>query len=226
MNQESPVNPIPPVIMALCLIAVAVELYATAMSTSVFGGQRGGAWRLSVVENYAFSPAVLDAVLSRGDYDFAILRRFVTYPFVHASFTQALFGSALLLALGKFVGDIFNPLATLAVFVTTSVSGAIVFGLVAGGTAPLLGLFPPVYGLIGAFTYVIWLRLGQTGQNQLAAFRLIGFLLALQLVFGLIFGSNLTWVAELSAFLVGFAISTVLAPGGWAALVHRMRQRP
>ena len=225
MSLESPVNPIPPVIMVLCLIAVAVELVLSAGASGIVGGAGAIGWRLNALQDYAFAPAVLDLMLTRGDFGFDLVKRFVTYPFVQGSFTNALFGAALLLALGKFVGDVFGTLATLAVFVLTAIGGAVVYGLLASVNAPLFGLFPPVYGLIGAYTYVIWLQLGRTGQNQLNAFRLIGFLLGLQLVFGLLFGAGQTWIAEIAAFVIGFGASTVLAPGGWAALRARLRAR-
>ena len=226
MQQEMPVNPIPPVILVLCFIAVVVELVLSFGQSGLGGGPQAIGWRLAALQDYSFSSAVLDWVLTRRDFAPELLSRFITYPFVHGNFTQALFGAALLLALGKFVGDAFGGLATLAVFIITSVGGAIVFGLIADGRAPLFGLFPPVYGLIGAYTYSIWLQLGHAGQNQLNAFRLIAFLLGLQLVFGLLFGANDAWIAEIAAFAIGFVVSTVLAPGGWAALVRRARQRP
>jgi len=225
MQDEAIVNPIPPVIIVLCLIVVGVELVLSAATAGIIGGPLGVGWRLMAMQDYAYSPAVLDRVVSVGDISFDVIKRFVTYGFVHASFTQSLFAAALLLALGKFVGDVFRSGAVLLVFFGSLIFGALVFGLFVGGTIPLLGMYPAVYGLIGAYTYIIWLRLGQTGQNQLQAFRLIGFLLALQLVFGLIFGSSPIWIAELAGFVFGFGISTVAAPGGWAALLVKLRER-
>ncbi len=225
MQTPNAVNPIPPVVIVLCLIAVAVELVLGAGQFGVVGDPQAIGWRINALQSYSLSPAVLDWILTRGDFAPDMLMRFVTYPFVHASFTQALFGIALLLALGKFVGDALGNLAVLLIFAITSVGGALVFCLIASGTSPLFGLFPPVYGLIGAYTYVIWLHLGRTGQSQLAAFRLIGFLLALQLVFGLLFGAGNAWIAELAGFVFGFLTATLLVPGGFAALLQRLRQR-
>ena len=225
MQSPSPVNPIPPVVVLLCLIAVLVELVLSAGQFGLVADRQAIGWRIAAIEDYSVSPAVLDWIVTRRDYDLSLLQRFVTYPFVHATFTQALFGIALLLALGKFVGDVFGGLATAILFVVTTLCGALAFCLLADGRAPLYGLFPPVYGLIGAYTYVIWLHLGRTGQNQLAAFRLIGVLLALQLVYGLLFGVSNHWIAELAGFVAGFGAATLLVPGGWAALVARLRQR-
>lgn len=225
MDQEPIVNPIPPVVIVLCLIVVGVELVLSMGAAGFVGGPLAVGWRIMAMQDYGFSPSVLDRMLSVGDFGFDMTKRFVTYGFIHASFTQSLFAAALLLALGKFVGDVFRASSVLLVFFGSLISGALVFGLTVGGTIALLGSYPAIYGLIGAYTYVIWLRLGQTGQNQIQAFRLIGFLLALQLVFGLIFGSSPVWIAELAGFAFGFGISTVAAPGGWSALLVKLRER-
>lgn len=222
---EPPVNPLPPVVILLVLAMVLVEGALSLAGAGFVGGATGIGWRIGAMQDYGISPLVLDVMITRGDYSFDLSRRFVTYAFVHGNFTHALFCMALLLALGKFVGDAFGSVRTLAVFVGSAVFGALVFCILANETSALFGGYPPVFGLIGAYTYLLWLRLGQTGQSQLAAFRLIGFLLALQLVFGLLFGSDQTWIAELAGFVFGFAIATVLVPGGWGALVARLRQR-
>ena len=225
MENENPVNPIPPVIIAIALVTAAIEIAFTAAGAGLVGGVRGIGWRVAAIEDYAFSPVIWELVVERGQYSGELLKRFVSYPFVHASFTSALFVVALTLALGKFVGDIFKGVPTLMVYLLSTLVGAAAFGIIVDGAQPLIGGFTPVYGLIGAYTYVVWLRLGASGQNQMKAFRLIGFLLGIQLAFGLIFGSNQMWIAELAGFITGFLSSTILAPGGWSALLARMRNR-
>jgi membrane associated rhomboid family serine protease len=103
--------------------------------------------------------------------------------------------------------------------------GAVAVALVVRGVQPLFGAYPAVYGLIGAFTYLLWLRLGQAGENRLQAFRLIGMLLAIQLVFGALFGSSPQWLGDVGGFLAGGATAVLVAPGGFAALRARLRSR-
>lgn len=222
---EPAVNPIPPVVIVLCLIVVLVELALSAAAAGMIGGPQGIGWRVAAMQDYGYSPLVLDRLIRVGDTSFDLLKRFVTYGFVHVNFTHALFAATLLLALGKFVGDVFRASAVLIIAFGALIMGAVVFGLIADGNAPLLGIYPAVYGLIGAFTYILWVRLGATGQNQAKAFQLIGFLLGLQLVFGLLFGSDLSWIAELTGFAYGFVVSIVVAPSGWAALLAKLRER-
>jgi hypothetical protein len=85
--------------------------------------------------------------------------------------------------------------------------------------------YPAVYGLIGAFTFILWVRLGQQGAPQYRAFSLIALLLGIQLVFGLLFGGGPDWIAEVAGFAAGFLLSFVVSPGGWARVRERLRQR-
>jgi len=220
-----PVNPIPPVVVVLFLAVAGIEAVLSLADGGMLGGATGIGWRVAAVGDWGFSPAVWHQVVDRGDWSLGMLQRFVTYGFVHANFTQALFGGVMVLALGKFVGEAFHWAATLAVFVVSLAVGAAVYGAVLAENVPLIGCYPGVYGLIGAFSYILWLRLGRSGQNQLRAFRLIGMLLGLQLLFAVLFGSQPSWIANLTGFATGFALSLLVAPGGFAGFLTRVRAR-
>ena len=225
MNNPYPVNPIPPVIIGLCVAIVAVEVVLSMAGAGLIGGQQGIGWRSAAIQDYGFAPSVWEQLLERSDYSFDILKRFITYAFVHGSTTQAIFGVVILLALGKFVGDVFHPLAVLAVFVLSGVVGAAVFGAIVTPNIGLVGVYPADYGLIGAFTYLQWLRLGRMGQNQLQAFRMIGFLMGFQLLFAMLFGGSPAWIADVAGFVTGLGMSILVGPGGWTAFLGRIRQR-
>lgn len=225
MKPESPFNALHPAVIALTLLILGIEAVFQLANAGIIGGPRGVGWRVAAIEEYGFSAAIFDRVLVHGDYSFDMLKRFVTYPFINVQLTQVAFCAALTLALGKFTAEYYGGVKVMVIYVLTSVVGAMVYGVLVEGTYPLLGGFTPVYGLIGAYTYALWLRLGSAGKNQMLAFRLIGFLLLIQLIFGLIFGTNGGWIAELTGFFAGFTMSVVLAPGGWATLLRRMRER-
>lgn len=231
MKPESPFNALPPVVIGLTLLIVGIEAVFQLANAGIIGGPRGVGWRLVAIEEFGFSTAVFDRVVINGDYSFDMLKRFVTYPFINVELIQVAFCAALTLALGKFAAEFYGSLKVLAVFVATSIIGAVAYGILVDGRYPLLGGFTPVYGLIGAYTYALWLRLGQAGEKQVLAFQLIGFLLLLQVIFGIVSGVMYaappppTWIAELTGFFAGFLMSVLLAPGGWTALLHRMRQR-
>lgn len=229
-SHESPFNTVPPMIAVLAVIIMGIEVLLTLGSYGVVGGREAIGWRVRAFEEFGFAPGVWEYTAGRGLWTLDLVKRFVTYAFVQTDFIGALFGAAMLLALGKFVGDWFHWAAALVVILVSTVGAAVIFGIAApvvtgGGNPPLIGVFPAVYGLIGAFTYIMWLRLGQMGANQLAAFRLIGWLMLLQLIFGLFPGQNVNWIGDVAGFVIGLAISPFVAPGGWSAFVARMRAR-
>lgn len=224
-HNESPLNPLPPVVIALFLVIVGIEVAFTLGARGLVGGPGAVGWRLETLERFAFSSEILAWMVETGRWPVEHVLRLVSYPFVHASFTHALFAGVMLLALGKMVAEAMGSLAVIVIFVISAAGGAVVYATIIGSPAPLVGAFPPVYGLIGGFTYMLWLRLGQLGENQVRAFTLVGLLLFIQLIFGLLFGANAEWLADIAAFVIGFALSIILVPGGWSRLVDRLRQR-
>ncbi len=224
-HTESPFNALPPVVVALALPILAVELTLGAGARGLIGGPAAVGWRLDALRDYAFFGPLFEAMVETGRWPLADAARIVTYPFVHLGFMHMLMVLVFLLALGKMVGEVFSGAAVLLVFFGSAVAGALAFTILTNDAAPLAGGYPAVYGLIGAFTFILWVRLGQQGAPQLRAFTLIGLLLAVQLVFGLLFGGGLHWVAEVAGFCTGFALSVVVSPGGWARAVARMRAR-
>lgn len=222
-RDPSPVNPLPPAMIILFLAIMAVEVIFMMGARGWIGGPGAIGWRNNAIQSHGFNSDVMGWMLEHGRYPAEHMLRFLSYPFIHGDFTHALFAGAMALALGKFVGEVFSQAATLALFVISCVGGAIVFGLLEPPQPWLVGAFPGVYGLIGGFTYLMWLKLGQMGAQQYRAFMLIGVLLMIQLVFGLIFGSNSTWIADIAGFGVGFLASFILSPGGFARLRAKLR---
>jgi membrane associated rhomboid family serine protease len=224
LNQP-PINPLPPIVWLLALPVIAMEVVVSLGASGFVGGQAGIGWRLDAVQRFAFSPEYLRRMYEAGMWPTDGLMRLVSYPLVHVTTTQAIFAVVFLLALGKFVGEVFRWWAVLVVVFGAAVAAAVVYAAVPFVTAPLVGAFPPVYGLIGAFTFILWTNLGRSGGNRMRAFALIGMLLAVQLVFGLLFGGGTEWIADIAGFAAGFLLSFVVSPGGWARVMGKLRAR-
>ena len=224
-QNESPVNPLPPLIVALFLIIIGIEAAFYLGNKGLIGGAEAVGWRLSALQSYAFSGDIFQWMWNNGQYPFEHVTRFITYVFVHGSFTQALFAGVILLAMGKMVGEVVHPLGVLFIFLLSAAMGALLYGTFADTQYPLIGAYPSVYGLIGAYTYLLWLKLGLMGEAQVRAFSLIGFLMGIQLLFGLLFGGRPDWIADLGGFATGFLSVILLVPGGFARLRDRMRHR-
>lgn len=219
-----PVNPLPPAITGLFLVIAGIELAFQAGTQGFVGGPQAVGWRLNAMQNFAFSGDIFDWMLANGIYPPEQLLRFVSYPFIQANFTHALFVGVMLLALGKWVGEVMGGARVIALFFFASVVGAAAYGLLLDYPVPLIGGFPGVYGIIGGFTLLLWRRLGEEGAPQARAFFLIGGLLLIRLVFGLLYGTDATWAADFAGFAAGFLLAGVLAPGGWRAVLARIRR--
>jgi membrane associated rhomboid family serine protease len=229
MDQDpnaAPLNPLPPIVWVMALPLIAMEVVLSLAERGLVGGAGGIGWRLQAVERFGAFPELLRYQWETGGAPLAELHRLISYSLVHGSLTNAIFAVVMLLALGKMVAEVFRWWAVVAVVLASAAIGAIAYGLLVPGLkTPLIGAFPAVYGLIGAFTYLIFTGLARVGANKYRAFSLIGFLLAFQLVFGVLFGGGWTWVSEVAGFASGFLLSFVVAPGGFRRIVDQIRQR-
>lgn len=232
---EPPLNPLPPVVWALALPMIVLECILQLADRGVLGGAQGVGWRMTLLSRMVFVPEQLAWMWDTRQVAPAEAARLLSYAFVHLGFTHAAFVVVFVLALGKFVGEVFRPLPLALLFLGSTIGAAVVYALVVlqvpalradGGRAlPLVGGYPGAFGLIGAFTFILWLRLGAVGAPTWRAFSLIGMMLAVRLIFGLLFGGGPDWVADLAGFGIGFALSFVLIPGGPARLLAHLRER-
>ena len=236
-DQITPINPLPGVVWLLALPMIALEILFSLADAGVIGGPQAVGWRVSAITTYGVRPDVWREYFAAGAVDMPLLQRFFSFAFIHGSATQALFGVAMTMALGKFVGEVFKGWAVALVFLGSGIVGALVYAF-AVPNQPLFGAFPGVYGLIGAFSFLIWVKLAGTGVNLLRAFSLIGALMVFQAIYGAFFtllpmlmpsmgevGHDWSWVADLPGFAAGFLLSFVVSPGGFARVRDRIRNR-
>lgn len=226
----SPLNPLPAVLWALTLPAMAGEIVFLLGATGLVGGADGIGLRLSALQMAAFAPEMVQRMWQLGAVDWDQAYRILSYSFVNSSFTHALFVVVFTLALGNMIVREFRPWAVVALFLGSAIGGALIYtaavSALPGGPGPLIGGYPAVYGLVGAFTFLLWSRLGAVHANRLRAFSLIGMLLGFQLVFGSVFGgAGHGWIAEIGGFATGFLLSFVLVDGGVQRVLRQIRAR-
>jgi len=216
-HNAPPFNPMPLVVWVLFLILMGIEIVFTLGGQGIIGGAQSAGWRLGAISEYGFSGVAFDWMIKSGQMPFENVIRCLSYMFFHGSFTAAIFSGVILLAMGKLVGEVMGQLAVIILFVFSGVFGVVIFGVLTD-QAWLIGAYPSVYGLIGAYTFLLWQRVAGQGMQQLKAFRLIGFLMGIQLIFGIFFVTGQDWVAELAGFVCGFALSVIVMPGGISRL--------
>lgn len=223
-----PINPLPPVVILLCCLIGGIELIFQAAEAGFIGGPEAIGWRVSAVQQYAFSDKLFDWMRVNRVYSGHNMLRFVTYTFIHQSLMHALFALVFLLALGKYVAEIMHPIAVLVIFFASAAVGALVYSIALDERFALIGAYPAVYGLIGAYTWLRFSRLKSEGKNGFPAFNLIIFFTAIMLIYKLIFGGANDWLAELVGFCVGFVLAVFFSPNGMQrveAMLKLARQR-
>ncbi len=224
-HNASPFHALPPVVVALAVIIGGLELLFQAATYGLLGGQAGVGWRLAAIQDFGVFEEVAAFMWENGVYPPEQLLRLLTYPLIHAGLVHAAFVIVFILAIGNMVCQVFSPLAFVAIFLLSSIAGAFGFLILLDSGIPLIGGYPGVYGLIGAFTFLLWTGLGREGENQFRAFGLIAALLGIQLLFGAINGEFSNVVAEMTGFAAGFLLSFVVSPGGWQRVLAKLRQR-
>ncbi|MEM9911177.1 MAG: rhomboid family intramembrane serine protease, partial [Pseudomonadota bacterium] len=143
MSSPRPVsafNALPPLVSAIAIVMVTLEVMFQLGARGLVGGPQAVGWRIATIQEYGFSNRALDWMIETGSLRLDYIYRLVTYPFVHLSFMHALFATAMILALGKFVGERMPQWALLVLFFGSAASGALIFGLI----------LPDGPGLVGA----------------------------------------------------------------------------
>ncbi len=214
---------LPVVIVVLACLLAGIEAAFQLGAAGLIGGPLALGWRVEAMSALGFSAPLFEHLLTTRTADAGAMLRFVSYALVHQNLTHALFGLVLLVALGKAVAERFSQWAAAVVLIAGTLAGALAYGLFQDARALLLGIYPGVYGLLGAFTFALFIA-ADGGRSRVMAFRLIGVLLVLQLVFRLLFGGANDWIADLGGFVAGFALASVMGPQG-AMRMRRLRAR-
>lgn len=225
-SDQSPFNPLPPLVVALAVIIIGIELAFQAGTAGWIGGREAVGWRLTAIRDWAVLDVVFHWMLETGQFPPREMARWLTYPLIHGGFGHAVFAAVFVLAFGNVTAPSLPGWRQLVLFFVPALAGALVYVILFGSQAPLIGGYPGGFGMIGAFVYLT--RLGLTPADPSRAFLLIGFLLAIQPVMGVLTGAGLSWVpswvAEATGAAVGYGLAMILFPGGMARLMARIRR--
>ena len=214
------VNQLPAAVIILVLIVVLGECYIAGSEANLWGGSDA---RVFLIRRVAFLPEVFQRSLTAGIWVPELFVRLITYPFVHGSLMQAIFASVFTLAMGKFVGEVLGNFAIILIFFNSAIFAALGYAFFTDDTFPLFGGFPAAYGLIGAFTFVLFSRTVGILSQQFLAFRLLAILMIINITFALFQNGPALWVAELSAAITGFASAAIIHPNGLRFIINKFR---
>ena len=102
-HNASPFNAIPPVVILLCLVIGGIELLFQGAESGFVGGPEAIGWRLDAIMTFGFFDTVFAWMLETRQVPLEHLIRFLSYSFVHGSFTHAAFTLVFILAIGYYI---------------------------------------------------------------------------------------------------------------------------
>lgn len=220
-------NDIPPLVVILAGLIGVIELAFQLGEAGLIGGREAVGWRVELVNRFGFYNAAAQAMYGLQQFLPDQVMRFVTYPFFHRGWQDALFSAVFILALGKFVGDRTHWGNLLATFVVSSAVTALVASFVFGPQYLLLGAWAPVCGWIGALTWLLWLQGRADGQIPVQAFALVAGLGVIQLIFYVLFGAAglFEWAVGFASGIAVFAVLQPTQTQGVTYWLDRVRDR-
>jgi hypothetical protein len=214
-----PFNPLPPLFAGLVLLILGIEAAFQLGSRGIIGDAGALGWRVTAQRDWGFSATLFQSAMQTGRLWPDVLTRALSYPFIDVATTPVLMGSAILLAIGTSVARASGVLVQAAVLVAATLAGALAFGATVGSDVLLTGVFPAVYGLIGFHTWTLFAA-ATDRKGRLMAFRLVAFLIFLQVLGWVLAGGRTLIVADLAGFATGFVLAVLIGPGARARLAR------
>ncbi len=227
-HNVAPVNPLPKVLILLCVALAAAEPFLMLQKLGFLGGIAGLDGRSALLQDFFLPAGLLQAMLEAGDFSPQYLSRFISYIFVDGSLIGTIFALVFILAFGNFVARAFAPWRFLVIFFASVLTGGLVYNVLAlmiGYGGVLAGGMPGAFGLIGAFTWLMWTGILRHPIGATNPFALILFLVIFRVASAPVFGWDWTTVADWTGFATGFGLCFLLVPGGWQQMLQRLRQR-
>lgn len=206
-------NPLPLGVWALCLLVAGVEAVLWAGGAGLIAVPGAAGWRLDMVAKLAVTPDLQGWMQQTRTAPLPHLLRYLGFGMVHLGPAQAGMVLVMLAALGRVVALRLGSTGMLALLVVAQAAGAVAFGAFAPPGALLVGGYPLLFALAGA-----WVRLADPAERR-RALVLVGLLLLGRGALALALGGA-EWLADLVAFCIAAFLAPVFRPG----LIARLRR--
>ena len=133
---------------------------------------------------------------------------FLTYGFFHAGPLHLAVNMVTLWSLGRVVAERVGFVWLALIYGGALLGGGLAYGLLSQGAQPMVGASGALFGLAGACLAWLWAEQQQAGQGAWPVLRVVGFLVALNLVMLWWLDGHLAWQTHLGGFLAGWAAGT------------------
>ncbi|NBB97170.1 MAG: rhomboid family intramembrane serine protease [Alphaproteobacteria bacterium] len=206
------VTPLPWAVWLLTLGVAGVELVLWAGAHGLVNWAGSAGWRAQALVLFGISPELQGWMWDSGRYPAEGLWRYLVYGFFHLGPMQAALVVVITAALGKACAERLGSVKVLVLLVLAQAAGGVAFGLVADPGAWLIGGYPMIFALAGAYAAL-------TGTRP--ALFMVAVLVVARLALTAMAGGGVDWLADLTALGMGAA----LARGLDGPVLARLRRR-
>jgi len=206
------VNPLPWAVWLLTFGVAGVELVLWAGAHELVNWAGSAGWRAQALVAFGISPELQRWMWDSGRYPPEGLWRYLAYGFFHLGPMQAALVMVITAALGKICAERLGSVKVLVLLLVAQAMGGVVFGLVADPGAWLIGGYPMIFALAGAYGMLLRTR---------PALFMVAVLVAARLALTAMAGGGMDWLADLTALGMGAALARALD----GPILERLRRR-
>ncbi|SUZ32106.1 hypothetical protein ROE7235_01859 [Roseibaca ekhonensis] len=206
------VNPLPWAVWLLTLSVAGVELVLWAGAHGLVNWAGSAGWRAQALVLFGISPDLQGWMIDSGRYPPERLWRYLAYGFVHLGPMQAALVVVITAALGKACAERLGSVKVVVLLLVAQAAGGVAFGLVADPGAWLIGGYPMIFALAGAYAALL--------RTKHALF-MVAVLVVARLVLTAVAGGGMDWLADLTALGAGAVLARALD----GPILVRLRRR-
>lgn len=166
--------------------------------------------RSTVYEYAGFWPGLLGTW--QPNYTAQPYTMFFSYALLHSGMAHLVVNMITLWSLGRPVCDRVGPMGFIALYLASTLGGALLFGLLAKTTQPMVGASGALFGLIGGVLAWNYVDRFITARRLWPVLRAVGVLILLNLVMWWAMSGLLAWQTHLGGFLAGWVAATLIDP--------------
>ena len=193
-------NPVPLQLWLIVGLMAVIEVLFSASDAGLIADNL----RLDAIEYGAFWPQILT-----GDLQPLLpaqqVYMFLSYAFLHISFSHLIWNVVLILAIGKFISDQTGPWPMVGLFTTCTVAGSALFFLIGSHQLPAIGASASAFGFIGLWQYWHWQVEDEDYRSFNPVIKATLVMGVLNVITALLTDGNVAWVINAAGSMVGIA---------------------
>lgn len=198
---------LPPVIWALLVLCTLPELVLQGADHGLWGNRL---WRSMAYGWGGFWPGLFRGWLP--NYPDQRWGMFISYGFLHAGVLHLATNMVSLVSLGRPIIARVGQRRFAALYALSQIGGGAGYALLSFSTLPMVGASGALFGLAGAWAAWDYLDRFSAAERLWPVLRLLGFLVALNVVLWWAMRGQLAWQTHLGGFLAGWSAAFLLDP--------------